>query len=121
MEYMTSTVILTISTHSDAGTLAQRLLRRGCRVAVLGPDVGVLLDAVRGYGAGRAAVFVGDVDDPAEAARLRARAEAVMGPADVIIPAEISTATHGMASVHRLPVRSAATRPVPAPQHSAVA
>ncbi|GAA1455894.1 hypothetical protein GCM10009619_02540 [Williamsia maris] len=121
MEYMTSTVILTISTHSDAGTLAQRLLRRGCRVAVLGPDVGTLLDAVRGYGTGRAAVFVGDVDDPAEAARLRARAEAVMGPADVIIPAEITATTERFASVHRLPVRPAARRLVPAPQHSAVA
>lgn len=118
---MTTTVILTISTHSDAGTLAQRLLRRGCRVAVLGPDVGTLLDAVRGYGTGRAAVFVGDVDDPAEAARLRARAEAVMGPADVVIPAEFTTDTGRIASVHRLPVRPATGRPAHAHDHSAVA
>lgn len=119
MEFMTTTVFLTISHHSDAGLLAQRLLRRGCRVAVLGPDVGTLLDAVRGYGTGRAAVFVGDVDEPAAAARLRDRAEAVMGAADVIIPAEVTSGSDRIASVHRFPVRPAT--PNPAPQHSAAA
>ncbi|MBJ7289781.1 hypothetical protein [Williamsia sp.] len=116
---MTTTVILTINPDSDAGTLAQRLLRRGCRVAVLGPDLAALLDAVRGYGAGRAAVFVGDMADPAEAVRLRALAEEMMGPADVIIEAEKTGATDEIASVHRLPVRPAHGRTVP--HHSAVA
>ena len=86
---MTTTVLLLVPTDATpdhlAVDLAQRMLRRGCRVVVIGTDVGVLLDAVRGYGAARAAAVVGDHGDAAARAALMATARSCFGPLDLVI------------------------------------
>ncbi|KQR97398.1 hypothetical protein ASG12_15800 [Williamsia sp. Leaf354] len=65
--------------------LAQRMLRRGCRVVVIGTDVGVLLDAVRGYGSARAAAVVGDHGDAADRDALMATARSCFGSLDLVV------------------------------------
>ncbi|MGJ0119289.1 hypothetical protein ACQ7HM_08795 [Williamsia sp. MIQD14] len=86
---MTTTVLLLVPTDATpdhlAVDLAQLMLRRGCRVVVIGTDVAVLLDAVRGYGAARAAAVVGDHRDPAARTALVTTAQACFGSVDLVV------------------------------------
>ncbi|MGU3292067.1 hypothetical protein [Williamsia sp. M5A3_1d] len=98
---MTTTVLLLVPTDATpdhlAVDLAQLMLRRGCRVVVIGTDVAMLLEAVRGYGSARAAAIVGDHRDPTARNALLATARACFGSIDLVIDPTHDTDAHTLA------------------------